>query len=345
MTAPSIDTADEITPGWIAGVLGAAPGSVDVVPVGFGQIGSCLRVALTGEGLPTSVLVKLPTADAGTRGMLAGAYRSEVSFYRELEPTVAVDVPACHLATDVTDDGRFTLVLEDLAPAEQGDQLLGGTPQQVLGAAQNLAGLHGPRWCDPSLLDLGWITLQDADGADLLAEVYPSAVDAFLDITGPLMTAEAAATVRATLPVVRDWSLARAERFGIVHGDYRLDNLMFSPDPAVPVKAVDWQTLSLGLPAKDLAYLVATSLDPGVRREHERSIVAAYHARLVEHGVTDHPLEACFEDYRFAMLQGILVSVFGCAYGARTDRGDRMFAVMVERTAAAVRDLGTLDLA
>jgi hypothetical protein len=44
------------------------------------------------------------------------------------------------------------------------------------------------------------------------------------------------------------------------------------------------------------------------------------------------------------MLQGILVSVFGCAYGARTDRGDRMFAVMVERTAAAVRDLGTLAL-
>ncbi|MBC9733254.1 phosphotransferase [Nocardioides marmotae] len=343
-TAPMIGTAEEITPAWIGEVLGAVPDAVQVTSVGFGQIGSCLRVALSGEGLPASVLVKLPTADAGTRGMLVGAYRSEVSFYRDLEPTVAVDVPRCHLATDVTDDGCFTLVLEDLAPAEQGDQLLGGTPDQVRGAAENLAGLHGPRWCDPALLDLGWITMQDADGADLLHQVYGPAIDAFLDITGSLMSPEAAATVRDTQDVVVDWSLARAERFGIVHGDYRLDNLMFSPDPAVPVKAVDWQTLSLGLPAKDLAYLVATSLDPGVRREHERSVVAAYHARLVEHGVTDHPLEECFEDYRFAMLQGILVSVFGCAYGARTERGDRMFAVMVERTAAAVRELGTLDL-
>ncbi|MEV7431245.1 phosphotransferase [Nocardioides sp. NPDC092400] len=344
MTAPTIDTLEEITAEWIGEALGAVPDSVRVAPVGFGQIGSCLGVSLAGDGLPPSVLVKLPTADAGTRGMLVGAYRSEVSFYRELEPTVAVDVPRCHLATDVTDDGRFTLVLEDLAPAEQGDQLRGGTPEQVRGAAENLAGLHGPRWCDPALLDLGWITMQDAEGADLLASVYGPAIDTFLEITGPLMSSEAATTVRETQDVVVDWSLARAERFGIVHGDYRLDNLMFSPDPAVPVKAVDWQTLSLGLPAKDLAYLVATSLDAPARRACEEAVVAAYHRRLLAHGVTGHPLEECWDDYRFAMLQGILVSVFGCAYGARTDRGDRMFAVMVERTAAAVRELGTLGL-
>ncbi|WP_435742255.1 phosphotransferase family protein [Nocardioides sp. SYSU DS0663] len=344
MTLEPVATAAELTPEWLGRALGAVPTAVRAAPVGSGQIGTCLRVELEGAGLPASVLVKLPTADTDTRAMLAGAYRSEVRFYRELEPTVAVDVPVCHAATDVTDDGAFTLVLEDLTPAVQGDQLAGGTVAQVRAAAENLAGLHGPRWCDPSLLDLGWITAQDAEGAALLQEVYGPAVEAFLDITGPLLTPGAAATVRDTVDVIGAWSLARPERFGIVHGDYRLDNLLFHPDPEVGVKAVDWQTLSLGLPARDLAYLVATGLDPAERRSCEEAIVAAYHARLLDHGVRGHPLEECWDDYRFAMLQGILVSVFGCAYGARTDRGDRMFAVMVERTAEAVRDLGTSEL-
>ena len=44
------------------------------------------------------------------------------------------------------------------------------------------------------------------------------------------------------------------------------------------------------------------------------------------------------------MVQGPLVSVFGCAYGARTERGDAMFAAMVKRACAAIRDLGTFDL-
>ena len=95
---------------------------------------------------------------------------------------------------------------------------------------------------------------------------------------------------------------------------------------------------------RDLAYLVATSLEPDVRREVERGIVEAYHARLVDLGVDGYDLETCWEDYRFAQLQAPLVAVFGCAYGTRTERGDRMFAAIVRRSAAAIRDLGTLAL-
>jgi hypothetical protein len=44
------------------------------------------------------------------------------------------------------------------------------------------------------------------------------------------------------------------------------------------------------------------------------------------------------------MLQWPLVAVLGCGYGTRTERGDEMFATMVRRSCAAIRDLGTLDL-
>ena len=65
---------------------------------------------------------------------------------------------------------------------------------------------------------------------------------------------------------------------------------------------------------------------------------------LVGHGVASYSLEECWDDYRFAQLQVPLVAVFGQAYGARTERGDRMFAVMTARSCAAIRDLESFSL-
>ncbi|WP_206051770.1 phosphotransferase [Nocardioides ferulae] len=351
-TLPPLATADELDAAWLTSALGHPVTDASVERVGAGQIGACFRARLSGPGveagqLPASVLVKLPSEDPGSRAILAGVYRTEVGFYREVADTVAVAVPACLAATEVSDDGRFTLVLEDLAPAVPGDQLAGAHPDQVAGAAVNLAGLHGPRWCDETLFETPWLTRHDAEGARALAEFYLPAVEQFLDNVGHLISADAAATVRRTVPVVGEWSLAGSARFGLVHGDYRLDNLMFDPAPppgAPAVHAVDWQTLSVGLPAHDLAYLVGTSLSVDARRATERDLVAAYHRALRAHGVRGYSASACWEDYRLSMLQGVLTSVFGCAYGARTDRGDAMFAVMVERSTAAMRDLDTLAL-
>ncbi len=127
-----------------------------------------------------------------------------------------------------------------------------------------------------------------------------------------------------------------------MHGDYRLDNLMFGR-PTDGVWAVDWQTLSLALPARDLAYFLGTSLDrrgPAARRARPRRGVPPGARRRTASPAYD--VEHCWDDYVFAMLQGPLVAVFGYAYGTRTERGDRMFAAMVHRACAAIRDLDTL---
>ncbi len=50
----------------------------------------------------------------------------------------------------------------------------------------------------------------------------------------------------------------------------------------------------------------------------------------------------CWDDYRFGALQGPLIAVFGCAFGTRTERGDRMFAAMVTRSCAAIRELDSV---
>ena len=72
--------------------------------------------------------------------------------------------------------------------------------------------------------------------------------------------------------------------------------------------AVDWQTLELGLPARDVAYFLGTGLDVGDRRAHERELVRRTTRRWRPTGSTDYSLEDCWDDYRFAMIQGPLVT-------------------------------------
>ncbi len=313
-----------------------------VTPIGTGQMGSSFRLvpayAGVADGLPATFVAKVPGGDPASRATAAGAYRTEVRFYQRLAATVAVRVPRCHHAW-CTDDGTdFLLLLEDLAPATQGDQLLGCTGEQAAVAARTLAGLHGPRWCDPSLSDPDGAGLAVVDGeqAGLLGDVLGPMTDVFVDRMGSRLSADDRSVLEAVPAVAGDWLLGRSERFAPVHGDYRLDNLMFGPDGTVT--AVDWQTVSLGLPARDLAFLCATSLTVEERRAREGEVVSAYWDALLAYGVDDHPLEQCLEDYRYALLQAPLIIVLGCAVAAPTERGDAMFLAMAQRAAAAIRD-------
>lgn len=72
------------------------------------------------------------------------------------------------------------------------------------------------------------------------------------------------------LPVVArlgSWlaaTLPESQAAAVVHGDYRMGNLMFAPDGTARVRALlDWEMATLGDPLADLGYLVATYAEPG----------------------------------------------------------------------------------
>jgi Phosphotransferase enzyme family len=334
-------TPDGLTSQWLSEALGRPVTVARVERVGTGQIGSCFRVTLEdGDRL----LAKLPAADPAMRPLLVGAYAAEVRFYTEIAATVDVATPALRYAAIRPGAGDFTLLLEDLTPWEPGDQITGCSADQALDAVLNLARLHGPRWCDARLPQIEGLSINTPEDAALMAEFYGPATDIFLQALGDQLAAEDHTVLRECVDASRAWALARADRFGLVHGDYRLDNLLFPADGSRGVATVDWQTLSLALPARDLAYVVATSLDRESRRRHERALVAAYHAELATYRVGGYSAADCWDDYCFAMLQGPIVAVFGCAYGKRTERGDTMFTSMTRRSCAAIRDLGTLSI-
>jgi hypothetical protein len=151
-------------------------------------------------------------------------------------------------------------------------------------------------------------------------------------------------TLRGAAASIGRWSTEGDDIFALMHGDYRLDNLMFDPDSA-DVAAVDWQTVTTGPPVRDLSYFLATSLSVELRRAHERELLEVYVTALKARGV-DHPIERCFADYRLGVLQGPLITVLGCIYATAepSEASDAMFLAMATRSCAAIRDLATLDL-
>jgi hypothetical protein len=183
----------------------------------------------------------------------------------------------------------------------------------------------------------------DADFARGMGDLAKMAAHTTIGKLGGRMTEEDRATLTEAAGLVGPWLLLAPDRFSLLHGDYRVDNLLFDPD-RTRVTVVDWQTLTVGLPARDLAYFVATSLAPELRAAVEPELVDAYHDALVTEGVTGYDRETCWQDYTLGMLQVPLLTTFGFAFAAATDRGDDMVLAMLERGCRAIRELGTLDV-
>jgi len=76
-----------------------------------------------------------------------------------------------------------------------------------------------------------------------------------LNATRELPVPEVGERLGATLP--------EALPLAVVHGDYRLGNMMVAPDGSGIAAVLDWEMGAIGDPRADLGYLVATYTEPG----------------------------------------------------------------------------------
>jgi hypothetical protein len=340
----------DVTAAWLGSALGAEVREVDVTPIGTGQTGATYRISATyatdQSGLPATFAIKLPAQDDAVRERVSLGYRSEVEFYTVVADRVHIPVPRCFY-NDITSDGvDFALLLADMAPAVQGDQIAGCTARDAVLAVEALAGLHGPSWCDSQWLGLSSISMPkpgDEAAAKGLGDVARMAADITIDKLGERMSAEDRETLTESMGLATSWLLAEVNRFALMHGDYRLDNMLFDRD-RTHVTVVDWQTMGIGLPARDLAYFSATSLVPEIRTAIEQDLVRRYHHALMGYGVRDYDVDACWRDYRLGVVQAPLITTLGFAFAASTERGDEMILTMLHRGCRAIRELETLDL-
>ncbi|MCM3884873.1 ecdysteroid 22-kinase family protein [Frankia sp. R82] len=350
-----VDTPDEVTPQWLTRALRAGGTDVEIVAlrfeaVGTGQTGASYRFYLEPapgqtNRAPATVVIKMGAGDRAARSRIARAYRQETGFYQTFAASARIQVPRCWSAEISADGLSYALVLEDAHPARSGRQVDGCTFDQAVLAVRNLAGLHAPFWNDPTLPDRApWLWQADEQAMQFLHNLFVGAADGFVHRYAAELSAADTATLLRCAEEFPRWGQAIQHRTSLIHGDYRLDNLLF--DDHGHVVTVDWQTIEEGFPGRDLAYFLATALPPAQRRQHEAALVAAYHQRLVELGVDGYSADECFEDYRLGTLHGPMTTMIGCMYaaGTRSESSDRMFLSMASNSAAAIRELGTFDL-
>jgi len=341
---------EDVTAAWLGSVLGTDVRDVDVTAIGTGQTGATYRVSATyatpRADLPNSFAVKLSAQDDAVRERVALGYRSEVEFYSRIADRMRIPVPQS-FHSEISEDGAdVVLLLGDMAPAVQGDQIAGCTEHEAKLAVEALAGLHGPSWCDPEWMDLAAIVMPkpgDDEAAKGLGDISKMAADIVIDRLGARISPEDQETLVDSMASVTAWLRAEPKRFALMHGDYRLDNMLFDPD-RTRITVVDWQTVGIGLPGRDLAYFTGTSLEPGLRAEIERGLVETYHRALTAYGITDYDVDTCWRDYRLGAVQVPLLVALGTAFASTTDRGDDMMLAMLSRGCQAIRDLDTLEL-
>ncbi len=353
---PDIRRPGAVDAAWLTAVL--QQGGVDAVVNGFtaanvgtGQIGDSVRFTLDyarrGDDAPASLVGKFPSAGEESRatGVALGNYLREVRFYQQLAPTALIHTPRCYF-TDVDEaTSEFVLMMEDLAPAEQGDQLRGVTLDQARLAVIEAAKLHASHWGDEGLDELPWVS--NAKAAPPSAAT-PGAVaqlwGGFKQRYGPRLLPEwIAAGERLTSRFAEIATQHDGPRC-LTHNDYRPDNMMFGgAQGGYPLTVLDWQSFAYGAGPTDLAYFLAGAISPELRRAHEPEFLALYLATLARHGVTSYGMDDLKRHYAQGAYLLFLTAFFAAMIVTQTDRGDAMFLQMIGGAVDHMLDHGALD--
>jgi hypothetical protein len=154
--------------------------------IGTGQIGKCIRFELDLEradaATPSSLVGKFPSDDPLSRatGVQLGNFVKEVSFYCSLQSSVSIRTPRCYYAEIDGQGPDFALLLEDLRPARQGDQLAGCSVAVARAAVHELVGLHAPHWCDAGLRGIPWLGESRPENAAAMRGFYQQLLGPFL---------------------------------------------------------------------------------------------------------------------------------------------------------------------
>jgi hypothetical protein len=346
-----IERPGDLTAAWLTAAIGAGPvADFAVERIGTGQMSECYRIRLNyadaGSDGPESVVLKVAATDPVSRqtGSALGLYEREVRFYGDIAPRLAGPIAPCYQAAIDTSTGVFDLLLGDAGPAVVGDEITGATIEQARLGVVELGRLQGPLLGDTALAEASWLNRETPLNQAMIASLYAG----FLDRYGDQIAPEHRVVCERLVAAFDGYVEAEANRIqGLVHGDYRLDNMLFGTagaDRALTV--VDWQTVSRGPALTDLSYFLGCALRTQDRRDHYDALLRAYHEALGPEAPIG--LADVAEGVRRQSFFGVMMAIVSSMLVERTERGDRMFMTMLQRNCDHALDteaLATLPVA
>lgn len=303
------DIDEVLSPEWLTTALGrdlpgVLVGSTDVVEV-LESTARKVRFTITYENdgghrdLPTALCVKGYFNPELRQFGVTGLH--EVRFYDRLADIVPIRAPKPRY-TGINADGTHGLVIMDDVVAA-GSAFFYQLDYYALETARlsldELARLHAQFW-EHELSAEDWL----APKIKNFPRFIPTDVMDDL-LRGPRGDGFPAGMRDAAR--LKTAMSALADRYGtrprtLIHADAHLGNLFRTLDHRIGF--VDWQNYEFGHWSMDVAYHLATALDPAHRADQERELLAFYLQRLAEEGGPHMSVDEAWEDYSVAPVYG-----------------------------------------
>jgi len=346
---------DSITADWLQRVLLDAGLKVPHVAlieaerIGSGNLSATARVnigynAAAKADAPVSVFCKFnsPLQQAQDQTVATGAVLREVSAYDFFPAEPVLHMPRAYLAKSDAQGAIYNMVLEDLSQSTRpGDQVTGCSVGEAAAVVEELGKLHRAYWKSPVLAEQAW-ALRRGAMADLLHRQYQSAAMEIRRRYAGRMSRSALETIDAFAPLVGRWTALETACPTLLHGDARVDNVLFGDKGGHPLAyLIDWQFTSVGDAMLDVAYFLTGSLSPDDRRRCERDLIARHTGYIREIDPT-YTLEMALEAYRLNAVAGLQFAIIAVLAMPVGGRGDDVLIALAERTTAAVRDWDAL---
>ena len=313
--------------------------TVQALTIGSVDVGTTTRVRLHVQHnalqLPAYWFIKLPSLAwrARTITALPRLLTTEIGFYCQLAGQLPVKRVRCLAASQQLGIGS-TLVLEDVceqrAVAGQVGAVL--TLSQTYCVIEQLAKLHAQFWQRAHLhpwLKRSVRRLEDNLGSVLAAPLMRRA----LTLAGQNVPASLhkpalayASERRAIMALLHDAPLT------LVHHDCHTGNLFWHN--AQQVGFLDWQLVRLGEGVGDVAYLLATALEPALRCQHETALLNHYRRCLAALGIA-LPIEHLMLRYRLHLSYALEAMLVTLAVGGMMAKQHNL--TLIHRAALAVQ--------
>jgi aminoglycoside/choline kinase family phosphotransferase len=266
--------------------------------------------------------------------------------YDDVAPHVPLRMPRRYYGDMRLDTNEFILLIEDMAPARIGDQIAGCSAADAAAIVPQLAEFHARFWEGPLLGQFDWMPYYNDPCHHHAQASYRQAWPPFQTFVGDRLPAPVReAGERLNDQVVRLLDLLSEPPVTVMHGDFRLDNLVFPNGDAAGMGVLDWQITSRGRGAFDLGYFFTTSLSPADRAAHDERLLRLYVDALADGGVRGYGMDECMRDYRLTVMFCMVYTVILIgSLDVGNERGLALFNALLERNTAAIMDLKAYEL-